>query len=42
MNFGDKKFYGWIKFAYDSENYTIEILETFLNPIETKHIYVNK
>jgi hypothetical protein len=42
MNFGDKKFYCWVKFAYDSENYNIEVLETFLNPIETKHIYVNK
>ena len=41
MNFGDKKFYGWIKFKYDSENHTVEILETFLNPIETKHIYVD-
>lgn len=41
MNFGDKKFYGWIKFKFDSKNYDVEILETFLNPIETKHIYVD-
>lgn len=41
MNFGDKKFYGWIKFKYDVLNCKIEVLETFLNPIETKHVSID-
>lgn len=41
MNLNGKTFYGWIKFKFDSKNYDVEILETFLNPIETEHIYVN-
>ena len=38
---GGKTFYGWIKFKFDMENYEVEILETFLNPTETEHIYVD-
>jgi hypothetical protein len=38
MNFGDKKFYGWINFKFDALNCDIKVLETYLNPIETKHI----
>jgi hypothetical protein len=38
MNFGDKKFYGWIKFKYDVLNCEIEVLETYLNPIETEQV----
>lgn len=38
MNFGDKKFFGWIKFKFDALHCNIEILETFLNPIETKPV----
>ncbi|WP_339658694.1 hypothetical protein [uncultured Polaribacter sp.] len=41
MNFGDKKFYGWIKFKYDVLNCDIAILETYLNPIETKHVSID-
>jgi hypothetical protein len=38
MYFGDKKFYGWIKFEFNAPNCEIEIIETFLNPIETKNV----
>ena len=40
INFGDKKFYGWIKFNLNVANCELEIIETYLNPIETKHISV--
>jgi hypothetical protein len=38
MYFGDKKFYGWIKFKFNALDCEIAVLETYLNPIETKHI----
>jgi hypothetical protein len=42
MYFGDKKFYGWIKFKFNALDCEIAVLETYLNPIETKHIYLEK
>jgi len=40
MYFGDKKFYGWVKFKFNVLDCEIAVLETYLNPIETKHISV--
>jgi hypothetical protein len=40
MYFGDKKFYGWIKFKFNALDYEIAVLETYLNPIKTKHFSV--
>ncbi len=36
-----KLYYGWIKFNFNSENCTAEIIETYLNPNANEHIYVN-
>jgi hypothetical protein len=40
MYFGDKKFYGWVKFKFNVLDCEIAVLETYLNPIETKHISI--
>ena len=40
MGLDNKEYYGWIKFKFNSPECSVEILDTYLHPIEAVHISV--